>query len=429
MSEIIQSSLASIVDVKKGIDDLIYALAKAIENGEFAKALEKQFELRKYDDEDKKKVLEEIEKCPFVIEFVSGFMDRVESDDVKRRRRKRQQSYESLDEDESNDDFAKELVKKIADNLEDHNFFDRLAIEIVKEAEGAGFTKQELIKEIEASGDEDFSFTKQKFLKDMEHLVLYLLEAGCYTKQELLKDVEGGNFWNEFIREFVKKLDMRRRRRKNRKRKIQYGYDAKGYDPENGFRRDGMKEENERKDQDQLCSHAFKKDDVDFAKELVKEIENDIKKQEDFAKELVKNTKDDFLAASRKERDERWRNGMKEEEMTQATTYTDNRKLNDIVWREGILDEAKRCVCGKRQQDYGTPEDNFATIADFWNTYLGGRLSANNPINSHDVGVMMALLKIARIKSGGTAAGSMDNYIDLAGYAACAGEMYAFYKD
>ena len=410
MSEIIQSSLESVVDVKKSIDDLIYALAKAIENGEFAKALEKQFELRKYDEKDKEEVLKEIEECPFVIEFVSGFMDRVESDDVKRRRRKRKQSSESLDEDESNDDFAKELVKKIADNLEDHNFFDRLAIEIVKEAEGAGFTKQELIKEIEASGDEDFSFTKQKFLKDMEHLVLYLLEAGCYTKHELLKDVEGGNFWNEFIREFVKKLDMRRRRRKNRKRKIQYGYDAKGYDPENGFRRDGMKEENERKDQDQLCSHVFKKDDVDFAKELVKEIEGDIKKQEDFAKELVKNTKDDFLA-------------------TQATTDTDNRKLNNIVWREGILDEAKRCVCGKRQQDYGTPEDNFATIADFWNTYLGGRLSANNPINSHDVGVMMALLKIARIKSGGTAAGSMDNYIDLAGYAACAGEMYVFYKD
>ena len=118
---------------------------------------------------------------------------------------------------------------------------------------------------------------------------------------------------------------------------------------------------------------------------------------------------------------------MKEEERAQTTE--DTSKLNNIVWREGILDEAKRCVCGKREQDYGTPQNNFATIADFWNTYLGGRLSPDNPINSHDVGIMMALLKIARIKSGGTAAGSMDNYIDLAGYAACAGEMYAYLKD
>lgn len=84
--------------------------------------------------------------------------------------------------------------------------------------------------------------------------------------------------------------------------------------------------------------------------------------------------------------------------------------------REQILDEAKKCVCGKREQDYGSPEDNFKIIADLWNVYLG----LENGINSVDVAMMMALLKIARIANGG---GTGDSFVDLAGYAACAGEL------
>lgn len=38
--------------------------------------------------------------------------------------------------------------------------------------------------------------------------------------------------------------------------------------------------------------------------------------------------------------------------------------------REEILDAAKRCVCGDREQDYGSPERNFQTIAYLWETYL-----------------------------------------------------------
>ena len=83
--------------------------------------------------------------------------------------------------------------------------------------------------------------------------------------------------------------------------------------------------------------------------------------------------------------------------------------------REDILDKAKECVCGRREQDYGTPESNFAAIADLWTAYCGHEFT---PI---DVAMMMALLKIARIKKGG---GSGDSYVDLAGYAACAGELY-----
>lgn len=88
--------------------------------------------------------------------------------------------------------------------------------------------------------------------------------------------------------------------------------------------------------------------------------------------------------------------------------------------REEILSKAKKCVCGQREQDYGTPEQNFRLIADLWTDYLGKLISPK------DVAMMMCLLKIARIKNGG---GTGDSFVDLAGYAACGGEINSHSKD
>lgn len=85
--------------------------------------------------------------------------------------------------------------------------------------------------------------------------------------------------------------------------------------------------------------------------------------------------------------------------------------------RPEVLDKAKACVVGDREQDYGSPESNFGKIAKFWNTYLGF-----SRITPADVAAMLALLKIARISSGHA---KDDNWIDLAGYAACGGELEA----
>jgi hypothetical protein len=87
--------------------------------------------------------------------------------------------------------------------------------------------------------------------------------------------------------------------------------------------------------------------------------------------------------------------------------------------RKQILETADKCVNGERQEQYGTPENNFRTIAEFWQIYLSKKPQPTT-IDTHDVAVMMALLKIARIASGQI---KDDNYIDLAGYAACAGEI------
>ena len=82
--------------------------------------------------------------------------------------------------------------------------------------------------------------------------------------------------------------------------------------------------------------------------------------------------------------------------------------------RAEILDTAKTCVCGDREQDYGSPEQNFQRIANLWTCYMGHQVG---PV---DVAAMLALLKIARIASGHAKA---DNWVDLAGYAACGGEL------
>lgn len=83
--------------------------------------------------------------------------------------------------------------------------------------------------------------------------------------------------------------------------------------------------------------------------------------------------------------------------------------------REECLDEAKRNTTGKRQEDYGTPEDNFSRIAKLWSAY-DGRVS----FTAVDVAMMLALLKVARVKG---SIAHFDNYVDLAGYAACAAEI------
>lgn len=91
--------------------------------------------------------------------------------------------------------------------------------------------------------------------------------------------------------------------------------------------------------------------------------------------------------------------------------------------RQFILSQAEHCVCGKREQDYGSPEDNFGRIAVMWAAYMRGNCVSDGAdicIAPKDVAAMMALLKIARIASGNAKA---DNWVDLAGYAACGGEL------
>lgn len=81
--------------------------------------------------------------------------------------------------------------------------------------------------------------------------------------------------------------------------------------------------------------------------------------------------------------------------------------------REDCLNEAKKCICGDRDRDYGTPNGSFELIGKLWGDYM------NIQITPKDVAIMMALLKVARCKH----SDKTDSFVDGAGYFACAAEV------
>jgi hypothetical protein len=81
--------------------------------------------------------------------------------------------------------------------------------------------------------------------------------------------------------------------------------------------------------------------------------------------------------------------------------------------RAEVLDEASKIVNGERANTYGGPEQSFETIAKLWGSYFG---TVYRPT---DVAIMLALLKIARLKN---SPAHRDSWVDLAGYAACGAE-------
>ena len=88
--------------------------------------------------------------------------------------------------------------------------------------------------------------------------------------------------------------------------------------------------------------------------------------------------------------------------------------------KEDILEKAKGIITGERQNDYGEVEDNFQTIANLFNAYLKSKANRKKEITAQDVAVLMILVKVARISSGHH---KDDNWIDIAGYAACGGSI------
>lgn len=93
--------------------------------------------------------------------------------------------------------------------------------------------------------------------------------------------------------------------------------------------------------------------------------------------------------------------------------------------RKEILSNATKVVTGEREEQYGTPEDNFAAIGALWEAYLRARClsgkDADIYIGPEEVAMMMCLFKIGRQSTSLEA--KADTYVDLAGYAACGGEL------
>jgi hypothetical protein len=78
-----------------------------------------------------------------------------------------------------------------------------------------------------------------------------------------------------------------------------------------------------------------------------------------------------------------------------------------------------------RGSRYGEPEDNFGRIAMLWNGWM--KIRKGGELGGLDVAVMLALMKCGRIVGNGK--GHIDNFVDVAGYASCAGELATEVKD
>jgi hypothetical protein len=88
-----------------------------------------------------------------------------------------------------------------------------------------------------------------------------------------------------------------------------------------------------------------------------------------------------------------------------------------------ILTKAASLVGGDRQQSHGPKLRNHANIAALWNAYLTIRREPSAPLSPVDVTHMMVLLKLARTQLGSL---NPDDYVDMAGYAGCSGEIAAY---
>lgn len=89
--------------------------------------------------------------------------------------------------------------------------------------------------------------------------------------------------------------------------------------------------------------------------------------------------------------------------------------------RKEILALASDYIMHDRNTSYGEPEHSFGYIAVLWRSYLSNRpAGALAKLDAYDVTVMMSLMKIAQMTA---RPGNPGSAVDLAGYAACAGEL------
>lgn len=88
------------------------------------------------------------------------------------------------------------------------------------------------------------------------------------------------------------------------------------------------------------------------------------------------------------------------------------------------LDEARGIITKDRNAAYGDPEDNFKSIAAFWTVWLQYRHGLPIELDTHDIAIMMDLMKTGRIATGAPLV--KDNYVDSIGYKAIAWEQALF---
>lgn len=89
--------------------------------------------------------------------------------------------------------------------------------------------------------------------------------------------------------------------------------------------------------------------------------------------------------------------------------------------REGVLDEAKKLICGDRNASYGPPTQDFRRSADMMTALFSYKLKDGERFKSSDVAWIITLVKASRAQH----SPKRDNYVDAAGYMGCGWECEA----
>ncbi len=86
--------------------------------------------------------------------------------------------------------------------------------------------------------------------------------------------------------------------------------------------------------------------------------------------------------------------------------------------RGELLNEAAELIHGDRNKTYGSPVENFENTAALWTIQLRNKLKPGEEITAPEVALLMIHLKMARTIN----QPKRDNFLDVAGYAACGWE-------
>lgn len=89
--------------------------------------------------------------------------------------------------------------------------------------------------------------------------------------------------------------------------------------------------------------------------------------------------------------------------------------MTETPARAAILHEAADLIDGDRNVTYGTPTQNFSTIAALWNVQFDDLLAPGKVFEAHHVAEAQIHVKMAR----NITDRKKDNWLDIAGYAGC----------
>jgi len=106
--------------------------------------------------------------------------------------------------------------------------------------------------------------------------------------------------------------------------------------------------------------------------------------------------------------------GPREQEPTKPSHQFPDLDIPAGLTRAAILDTACEAVTKDRAATHGALEDSFGQIAAIWSVRLGVT------VTPAQVAILMIDLKTVR---GWGNPGHLDNWVDMAGYAACGGEL------